>query len=165
MATDDVLAIIDTSSIVEIRRSIANTRKRGIFDALATLAENHKLYFPKEVLRELERVADPLNPDQQFAWAKRVAEAATNVTVPFETVREVLALVPRVIDPDRQGSDEADPYILALAIELQKKEKRVLVVTEERHDTPTKMSLRTAAGVLGLPSIPLMAFLDLRSIR
>ncbi|MBI4455275.1 MAG: DUF4411 family protein [Acidobacteria bacterium] len=164
MAVERAVAVIDTSSIIEIRRSVQNARKQDVFDELARLAGAGELYFPKEVLKELKRAADPSNPDQQFAWARKVEASATSFPVPFETVREVLAAVPRVIDPDKQGADEADPYILALAIELQKVGKKVVVVTEETRETPTKMSLRTAAGILGLPSIPLGAFLESRNI-
>ncbi|MBI4470943.1 MAG: DUF4411 family protein [Acidobacteria bacterium] len=165
MTVVDVVAVFDTSSIIEIRRSIQNSRKAVVFEALAQLVRDGRLHFPKEVLKELERRADPENPDQQVIWAKRTVSLAAGCPVPFETVRDVLRRVPRVLDPDKQGVDEADPYILALAIELQKVGKQVIVVTEENRETPTKMSLRTAAGILLLPSIPLVAYLESMGIK
>ena len=63
------------------------------------------------------------------------------------------------------GAEEADPYILGMALKLKNAGfKDVRVVTEENKDTPRKTSLRTAAGVLGLASVPLRAFLNLEGI-
>jgi len=44
------------------------------------------------------------------------------------------------------------------------KGKNVRIVTEEEKDTPRKMSLSTAAGLLRLPSVPLKALLDFEEI-
>lgn len=165
MAPEDVVGILDTSSIIEIRRSIPNSLKSKVFGELTRLAEAGQLYFPREVVKELQRAVDPANPDQQFTWAKNVEKVATALDIPFDTVRQVLAQVPRVMDPDKQREDEADPYILALALKLHREDRRVVVVTEENKDTPAKMSLRTAAGVLGLPSVPLTAFLEMKNVK
>jgi hypothetical protein len=56
-------------------------------------------------------------------------------------------VVPRVLDPEKDtGVEEADPYILALAIQLQGL-MTFEFMTEHAKDLPTKMSLRTAAGL------------------
>jgi hypothetical protein len=80
-------------------------------------------------------------------------------------VQRVLAVVPSVLDADKDtGVEEADPYVLALAGQLHNQGKEVRIVTEDARDIPTQMSLRTAAGLLGIPSVPLKAFLDFARI-
>lgn len=164
MADESTAVVIDTSSIAEIRRSVQNKQKRHVFECLTKLVQDGVLFFPKEVVKELARKADPESPDAQYEWARTVERAATATPVPYETVREVLAHVPRVLDPEKEGADEADPYVIAVGLELQRTGRRVVVVTEENKETPTKMSLRTAAGLLGLPAVPLVAFLESRGI-
>jgi hypothetical protein len=83
----------------------------------------------------------------------------------FEEVKEVLAAVPTVLDPDKDaGAEEADPYLLAVAVRLRAEGKDARLVTEEIRDTPKKMSLNTACGLVGVPSVPLKAFLKFEGI-
>ena len=77
---------------------------------------------------------------------------------PLETVKAVLKDVPDVLDPDIPH-EQADPYVLALALDHQGLGLYpVTVVTDDRRDKPTKLSLATAAGVLRVPTVPLHAF-------
>jgi hypothetical protein len=55
--------------------------------------------------------------------------------------------------------------LLAVAVRLRSDGKDARIVTEETKDTPRKMSLRTAAGLLGVPSVPLKAFLQFEGIN
>jgi hypothetical protein len=88
------------------------------------------------------------------------------VCLVLEEVQKVLAAVPKVLDPEKDsGAEEADPYVLALAVNLRdEKKKNARIVTEGTRDLPTKISLRTAAGLLGIASIPLKAFLEFEKI-
>jgi hypothetical protein len=160
-----IVWVADTSSIAEVRRSIENAKKPQVFGRLTELVNEGRLAFPRQVLSELERVADPAGPDQQYLWAKRNQMIACQNDPTLESVKEVLAVVPRVLDPDKDtGVEEADPYILAKAQDLKRGGTDARVVTEEKNDTPRKMSLRTAAGLLGIPSVPLRAFLEFEKI-
>ncbi|MPY88379.1 MAG: DUF4411 family protein [Luteitalea sp.] len=160
-----VVWVVDTSSIVEVRRSVENTKKPHVFEKLTELVSQGRLVFPRQVLGELARVADPVGPDQQYLWAKRNQATACQNDPSLEAVKEVLAVVPRVLDPDKDtGAEEADPYVLAKTQDLRRDGTDARVVTEEKNDTPRKMSLRTAAGLLGIPSVPLRAFLEFEGI-
>jgi len=155
---------IDTSSIIAIRR-LENKNKPKIFSRMEDLVREGRLVFPKEVVKELERAADPESPDEQYEWAARQESGACRNAPSLELVKKVLSEVPKVLDPDKDtGAEEADPYVLAMASELRSKGFDARVVTEERKDTPGKMSLSTAAGVLGLASVPLKAFLEFEGI-
>jgi hypothetical protein len=57
------------------------------------------------------------------------------------------------------GVDEADPYVLALAVKLRLEGHDARVVVQEVKDTPKKLSLNTACGMLGIPSVPLRGLL------
>lgn len=79
----------------------------------------------------------------------------------YDTVKEVLNKVPSVLDPQKPTNvDEADPYVLALGLELQRAGRIVRVLTDETRNRPTKMALNNAAGVLGLPAVTIAAFLQ-----
>src|SRR5262245_39928579 len=118
--SSDIVWIIDTSSIVEIRRSVENTRKVEVYSKLTELVGQGRLLFPRQVLDELERVADQAAPDQQYLWAKRNQSTGCANPPSLDSVKSVLAVVPRVLDPDKDtGAEEADPYILARAAELR----------------------------------------------
>jgi hypothetical protein len=160
-----IVWIIDTSSIAEIRRSVENTKKAQVFSKLTELVNQRRLLFPRQVLDELERGADPDGPDQQYLWAKRNQATACRNDPSLDSVKAVLAVVSRVLDPDKDtGVEEADPYVLAKAADLRRGGSDARVVTEEKNDTPRKMSLRTASGLLGIPSVPLRAFLEFEGI-
>jgi Domain of unknown function (DUF4411) len=158
--------VIDTSSIIAVRRlGLDNSRKSRVFGHMGELVLSGRLVYPKEVVEELERFVDPRSPDEQFKWA-RTHEAKACARAPtLERVKEVLEKVSSVLDPDKDsGVEEADPYILAMACQLLAEGNDVRLVTEEKADTPRKMSLNTAAGLLRLPSVPLKAFLAFEEI-
>ena len=165
METSSVTWVIDTCSIIQVRRTPTSQRQK-IFQEMARLVTEGRLAYPPQVVAELERSAEAKTPDRQFAWAKQNASTAhSNGSCSLDDVKEVLAEVPRVLDPDKDaGRDEADPYVLATAMKLRNEETDARVVTEERRDTDKKMSVNTAAGILGLPSVPLLAFLQAEKI-
>jgi hypothetical protein len=160
MAPSSVVWVIDTSSICEVRR-LPNIDKPKTFTALTKLVKATRLVYPPEVVDELKRSADPDAPDAQFQWAEsNAAHATPQATCTPEETKTVLAIVPEVLDPMKDaGAEEADPYVLAAALKLREQGTDARVVTQETKDTPTKMSLNTAAGILGIPSVPLRGLL------
>jgi hypothetical protein len=155
-----VIWVLDTSSVIEIRRSIENTKKQAVLNSMSSLVTAGRLVFPIEVVKELERFADPNSPDAQYLWTKGHEEMAKAQSPSFEEVKSVLSIVPDVLDPDKDsGEEEADPYVLAVANRLRSEGRDGRVVTQETKDTPRKISMNSACGVLGLPSVPLSIFL------
>ncbi len=159
--------IIDTCSIIEVRRAFPRATQRLIYERFTELVGEGILIYPKHVLDELERTANPLNiaSDPPYAWAKANAAEATKTPFSYDTVREVLAhpQARRVLDVYKtSGADEADPYLLALALDLQRAEARrsVSVITEEKNDTPDKLSLNSVCGILNIPALPVAPFVS-----
>lgn len=122
-----------------------------------------RLVYPKEVVHELKRYQGPEQPALQ--WAEKHEGEATIRQPSLTQVRDVLAEVEEVLDPDKDsGADEADPYVLAMAMALKSEGSDVRVVTEEFKTTSTKMCLAGAAGYLGLPSVSLRVLLKFENI-
>lgn len=166
MALVGVVWVIDTSSIIAVRRDVTVAVRKKAFARLTQIVSEQRLIYPPEVLDELERNTDLKDPDEQCQWCKDNATVAhALVTCDHAEVKAVLAEVPTVLDPEKEsGVEEADPYVLALARKLRAAGVDARVVTQETKDTPLKMSMSTAAGVLGIPCVPLRAFLAAESI-
>jgi Domain of unknown function (DUF4411) len=154
--------VIDTSSIIAVRRLVPRADQLKVFGKLDSLITSDALVYPAQVVDELERYSDTSsgNPDLPFQWAKRNQARATRHGPQFEKVREVLAhpQVRNIVDPDKAGVDEADPYVLGLAIYL-KDQGEVTVITEERRDRPGKLSMNTACGLLRMYCLSMEPFL------
>ena len=161
MATSTVIWVLDTCSIIEVRRSTQTSQRGQVFQQMTRLVTEGRLVYPPEVVTELKRYADA-----QLAWAEQNASTAHSIgSCSLDDVKEILAEVPEVLDPNKDtGQDEADPYVLAVALNLRKEGTDARVITEERRDTNRKMSVNTAAGILGIPSVPLVAFLKTEKI-
>lgn len=116
---------------------------------------------PNQVVVELERYADWVHE-----WSLDVQGIACSGSPSLEDVRDVLAIVPTILDPKKDaGVDEADPYVLAMARQIKSRGDDVRVVTQETKDKGDKMSLNTAAGILGIPCVPLGGFLHVEEIQ
>ena len=91
MATSQVVWVIDTSSIIEVRRSTQKHNREQIFRKMTRLVTECRLAYPPRVVAELERSAQPKSPDPQLAWAKQNASAAHgNGSCSMDDVKEIL---------------------------------------------------------------------------
>jgi predicted nucleic acid-binding protein len=57
-----IIWVLDTSSIIEIRRSVAAAQRNDVFLGMGNLVAADRIFFPKQVVEELERAADPKLP-------------------------------------------------------------------------------------------------------
>jgi hypothetical protein len=152
--------VIDASSIIAVRQLTRGDRERA-YDGLHKLAKASRLFFPPEVIAELERYAGTDNP--ALEWAKECDQSAVQ-RCDLDRVKSILNLVPEVLDPDKEGTEEADVYVLGFAQSLKELRTDVRVVTEEFKTTIAKMSLSSAAGYLGIPSVSLRVLLKFEGL-
>ena len=118
-----------------------------------------------QVVKELRRDSEGHALDQACTWALSVEGTACDPAASYEDVKAVLAIVPDVLDTMKEsGTDEADPYVLAIARTLRAAGHDARVVVQETKDTPRKLSLNTACGMLGIPSVPLLGLLRTEGI-
>src|SRR3989304_2996915 len=116
--------VVDSSSVAEVRRIMSDHSTEdlvAVFDGLTRLVENGLLVFPREVYDELESGQRSIKKgiDHVFEWAKACRDEAVPEDLFFECVREVLRMTPDLVDQDKVvGPDEADPYVVGLALHL-----------------------------------------------
>jgi hypothetical protein len=158
--------VIDTVSIVHTRRQIPEIVRTRVLDELTTRVNQQVLLYPPEVLGELARAADDIkrrsSADLPFDWARTNAPTATRYGHLYEGAKQVLVRVPNLIDPEKVSVgavDEADPYVIALALQLKGAGHDMTIITDDVQTKPKKMSLADAAGVFRLPSVTLRTFL------
>lgn len=152
---------LDTSSLVGLRSQFSREDRRTIFDGLSALVTEGRLRFPPELVPELRRYAGDDNP--ALSWALQHPSAVERA--PLEVVAEVLKSVPEVLDADKEGVEEADVYVLALAYDARRNGQDARIVTEEFKTTVAKMPLGSAAGYLGVPSVSIRTMLKFEKIR
>jgi hypothetical protein len=121
-----------------------------------------RLRFPREVVTELERYEGADNPALKRAQVNQ--GTATQLQPSFDELAVVLAEVPEVLDPDKEGVEEADAYVLAVARRLTVAGDDARVVTEEFKTTIAKMPLGSAAGYLRIPSVSIRTMLKFEDI-
>ena len=157
--------VVDTSALIQIKSSIPHGQRPHVFIALTALVTEGRLMFPPQVLHELERDSEGHAPDQVCSWALSVEATACALAASYEEVKAVLAIVPDVLDSMKDPRvDEADPYVIALAGRLRLEGHDARVVVQETRDSPRKLSLNTACGMLGIPSVPLLGLLRAEGI-
>ena len=102
---------VDTSSLIIIRSQFSREDRATVLKGLTALVSGGRLWFPREVVAELERYEGADNP--ALRWARTHLGVAATSQPSFADVAEVLAEVPEVLDADKDGVEEADAYVLA----------------------------------------------------
>jgi len=166
--------VADTCAILDVRRSVvpsdarqAHSARRQVFKRLEELVDAGRFVFPHETYNELKEGnehVDDATQDHPFHFVERCKKTALRVAN-LAIVKELGAhtLVRRVVDPHAE-KDEADIYVLSVAVELQRAGNAVGVLTQERKDHAMKLSMNTACGLLGLVCLPMSAFLHQEDI-
>ena len=124
--------IIDSSSLIELNKHSAMDVFVSVWKNISDLIDNDRLVAPKEVLNEIKDYDDTLTN-----WAKNQKKLFKNPSArQIEIVQEILRDYPALIDVNVKHS--ADPWVIALAIELSSSSQKTLVkikriiVTEEK---------------------------------
>ena len=128
-----IVYCVDTSSLVTIQRIYRLSKLAGTWEFLDELAKAGRLAAPREVLAELKEGQD----DEIYEWAKNHAGIFRQLTPEQWQVGKDIANDPKFkgfIDQEKE-IPEADPFVIALAIEEQKQtrlipEKWIIVADE-----------------------------------
>lgn len=149
--------VVDSSSIIAVREQYGRAHEVKVFRALTIWSKNSQLFWPPEVTQEVEAAQIA---DSAVHWIKSRRDVSER-SPKLETVKSILLKAPSVVDPD-STREQADPYVVALALEMGSGDlfpPQVTIITEDRRDKPSKLSLATAAGLHRIPTVPLRAFL------
>ena len=153
--------VFDTSALIALKAAIPREKHERVFKTLTRLARGRRLCFPKEVIGELRRENRDRRRPRAIDWALEVEQVACRIAPSFADTKAVLARIPEIIDPASESTiEEANPYVLALARALQSNGHDARVVAEETRDAPSKVSIDTACGVLRIPCVRLIEFLE-----
>ena len=124
--------VIDSSSLIDLNHTNPIDVFPTVWKKLEGLIDNGTLLSPKEVFNEIRQ-----GDDQLTQWVKKQKKMFVNPTPrQIEIVKDILEKYPAIVKENNKY--DADPWIIALAVELStSKQKTVfpvkrLVVTEER---------------------------------
>lgn len=124
--------IIDTSSLIELNKHNPMDIYQTPWEKIEGLIKKKRLFAPREVLEEIKRFDDTL-----ATWSKKHTDMFKEVTdEQIAIVREILKKYPSLIKKDKKFA--ADPWVIALAIEMIRSPQTTLVeikrivVTEEK---------------------------------
>lgn len=168
--------IIDTSSIFEVNRvntlSLGEDDKKRIYGELEKLIAQGVLGFPKQVKAE---ASDQGYDDAPAKWTRRMHKAylqadpgRSKFNPSYEYFTEVMSRAGNVVDTRKEDPEqEADPYILAVGLELRASGLDAIVISQEtnrvspRDGLPAgKISIKAAGELLGIPTVNLREFLE-----
>lgn len=123
---------IDTSSLIEMKDKYPQDTFPSVWQKMDKLYTEGRLIAPSEVRKEIEQGDDELK-----RWTKGKRKMFIKPNEPqFVIVSEILKKYPFLAKPEKTGPN-ADPWLIALAIEKNGEERKRLfpnkyiVVTEE----------------------------------
>ncbi len=141
---------MDTSVLIAMKRIIRLEHQFAVFTLMTKLLQEGLIAFPRQVRREMMAAKFP---DMPGAWAASCNGHERYPAPRDESVAEVLGAA-QLVDLEAEDDTEvADPYVVAMAYELQElhPECEVMVATEDRVDRlPVKESILTACERLDL---------------
>lgn len=147
--------ILDTSALVEAKFALSVADQWQTFKLLEYMVRAGTVAMPRLVIREISEIA---HPDLPGAWAPGVRDIQQHPLDPeWEHVQRVMAEAGDVIDPNK-AKEDADPYVLALALQLVGQGHDVCVVTEDRVDR-NRIAVTTACDRLSIPHCSVRDFL------
>jgi len=127
-----VIYIIDTSSLIELNKHNPMDIYQTLWQKMEGLVRNNRLLAPREVLDEIIRFDDAL-----AVWAKKHPDMFKDPTKDqIEIVKDILKKYPSLVKKSKRYV--ADPWVIALAIEMRESPQSTLyeikriVVTEEK---------------------------------
>jgi hypothetical protein len=132
----------------------------AFFSAMTPMLQRGALAFPRQVAKELARAQ---YPDTPGAWATGVKNLVIYPDPSDDSMAEVLGAAQLI---DANGDDEyeeADPYLVAMAYDIQEHypNSRVVVVSDDVKDRlPRKESVLTACTRLRIACIGASDFVD-----
>ena len=147
MNYDDVSVwIIDSSALIKAKSIISIHKQWKAFKHLEQMVIEGQIALPRQVITEVSEIT---RPDLPGAWATGVRGLLQHtMDADYEHLAHVMKLAGKVVDVKKTRED-ADPWVLALARQLQETCSVVCVVTVDTVDR-NRISMATACELLNL---------------
>lgn len=154
--------VLDTSALIDLKTIISVSDQWHAFKTLEGLVSDGCVAMPRQVIKEVSGIA---HPDLPGAWASGVRHSLRHPTdVPYEYLQRVMGAAGEVVDPTKTVED-ADPYVLALALWLRDQGAEPVVVTTDQVDhLPIRIALATACQRFDIPYVDACGFLTAAGI-
>ncbi|MGC1119729.1 MAG: DUF4411 family protein [Candidatus Methanofastidiosia archaeon] len=124
--------IIDSSSLIELNKHNPIDVYPSVWKKIKSLIKKKSLVAPKEVFNEIKE-----GDDQLANWVNQLKDFFIQPTPQqIVNIKEILRRYPSIIKTDRKY--DADPWIIALAVELSRSPQETLfhikriIITEEK---------------------------------
>lgn len=149
--------VIDSCSLIDTKKRIKPAYQWDFFnDTMTNMVECGGLIVTTQVERECGKVQ---HPDVPGAWVLAKASASPHIRDPsYGMVATVMTEWPDLIDPEKETED-ADPYVIARALEFQRDGQAVCVVTDETIKHPQRVTVSTVCAAYSIDAIKLDQFL------
>ena len=147
-----VIVVIDTSVLIEFKQVVGIEQQWALLMEMSARVTAGAVAFPRQVVAELSAVR---HPDAPGAWIASAKRSMCHPEPVEETLVRVLAVADDLVEVDNPN-DAADPYVVAMALELAERhpESRVVLVTNDVVDRlPVKIALKTACDRVGIPPV------------
>lgn len=143
--------VFDTSSLIRIKTLVRIDRQWDLFELLRDMVDRGEIAMPRQVIREIGEVA---HPDAPGVWARGMTHRLKHpLDIEYEYIRRVMKVAPNLVEANQQ-KEVADPYVVALAMQLVAGGESVEVVTDDLVDhLPSKIALGTACDRLKLAHV------------
>jgi len=139
--------VLDSSALIAMK-TIPVSDQWQVFRQMEDMVTEGEIALPRQVINELKEIA---HPDVPGVWA---AGMRRSVRHPQDAdphdVRHVMSVAGEVVDHSKRTED-ADPYVVALALTLGREGHVVCIVSDDAVDHPPRISLVTACARLELP--------------
>ena len=124
------ILIFDSSALIDMKTHRPLEAQWDIAVSLLDLARLGQVMFPATVHREMVELN---HPDVPGVWAAKASTIQGVLQEPQgKTVREVLASHGTLVDQsDPNEAQKADPFVVALALELDRQGAEVVVVSKD----------------------------------
>ena len=151
-----MLYVLDGSSIVSVPILVGDYNEA--FIGMTDLLAGGDVCFCDEVIDELARTA---RNEQPYVWARTSAASRAHKGAQYPTIEYVVQDFDAIIDETARDTQEpAALYVVAQALELQRKGREVVVVSQDRMPKPTRASVLEACEHFELRCISLLEFLE-----
>lgn len=136
--------IVDSSALIKAKAIVAVNNQWAAFKHLEQMVIEGRIALPRQVINEMSEIA---HPDLPGAWAPGVRGSLQHpLDAGYEYIAHVMSVAGDVLDVNK-ASEDADPWVLALALNIEADGHSVCIVTEDVVDR-NRISIRTACGRL-----------------
>ncbi|MDE0115680.1 MAG: DUF4411 family protein [bacterium] len=148
--------IVDSSALIKAKTIVAVNNQWASFKHLEQMVIDGRIALPRQVIKEMSEIA---HPDLPGAWAPGVRGSLQHpLDADYEHISHVMSVAGDVVDVNK-ASEDADPWVLALALQVRGDGHSVCIVTEDIVGR-NRISIATACDRLGIQWCRMRTFFE-----